>query len=56
MPKTSSVKIKKTPSKSRKGRKYVCEVCGLAVTVDRDCGCAEACELICCDKVMRPGK
>jgi len=56
MPKTSSVKTKKTQPKNRTGRKYVCGTCGLAVTVDRDCGCVEACELICCDKTMRPGK
>jgi hypothetical protein len=56
MPKTSSTKTKKTPSKNRKGRKYECRVCGLSVTVDRDCGCGEAHELICCDSVMLPGK
>ena len=36
-----------------KGSKYACGVCGLAVTVDTACGCAETAHLICCEKPMR---
>ena len=32
---------------------YVCGVCGLAVTVDEDCGCAEAHDIICCSEPMK---
>lgn len=34
---------------------YSCEVCGLAVRVDETCGCAEACDLICCGTPMQRG-
>jgi hypothetical protein len=54
--KTSSIKTKKTPSKSRVGKKYACRVCGLAVTVDRDCGCTKAAGLICCGGAMQTRK
>lgn len=39
-----------------KGDKYVCNVCGLVVSVDKACGCVESCELICCDKPMKAKK
>ena len=39
-----------------KGSKYACGVCGLAVTVDTACGCAETAHLICCEKPMRMKK
>jgi hypothetical protein len=38
------------------GRKYLCEECGLSVTVDTACGCAEATHFICCDKPMKAKK
>ncbi len=47
---------KQAPKKTRKvakGDSYVCGVCGLAVTVDA-CGFAEASEIICCGKAMKP--
>jgi hypothetical protein len=50
---------KKTAKKSvgvKAGSKYVCGVCGLAVTVDTACGCAEETHLICCEKPMRKKK
>jgi len=40
-------------TKIKKGTRYVCGVCGLSVTVDEDCGCAEAHPLICCMKHMK---
>ncbi len=38
----------------KKGDVYQCSVCGLAVTIDNACGCAEACDIICCEKQMKP--
>jgi len=39
----------------KKGKKYKCETCGLVVTVDKDCGCAE-CDLICCGAPLKEVK
>ena len=39
--------------KTKVGDSYACGVCGLAITVDEDCGCAEACDIICCSEPMR---
>lgn len=46
---------RKTTAKraTAKGDSYVCEVCGLAVTVDTVCGCAEVCDIICCGEPMK---
>ncbi len=38
-------------SKVKPGDVLSCEVCGLSVIVDEECGCAMA-ELICCDELM----
>jgi len=38
-------------SKLKTGDVLNCEVCGLAVVVDDECGCAVA-EIICCDEPM----
>jgi hypothetical protein len=49
--------VKKTAKKGvRKGDVYKCSVCGLAVTVDEVCGCVDACDIICCEKPMKPKK
>jgi hypothetical protein len=40
----------------KKGDVYQCGVCGLAVTVDEVCGCVDACDIICCEKPMKPKK
>jgi hypothetical protein len=40
----------------KKGDVYKCGVCGLAVTVDEVCGCVDTCDIICCEKPMRPKK
>lgn len=39
--------------KTKAGDAYVCDVCGLAVTVDEVCGCVDACDIICCEKPMK---
>ncbi len=56
--KTASKKtaVRKTARKTagmEKGNKYTCGVCGLTVSVDTACGCAETAHLICCEKPMR---
>ncbi len=44
--------VKKTAG-MKEGSRYVCGVCGLAVTVDTACGCAETTHLVCCERPMR---
>ncbi len=39
--------------KSRVGNRYQCGVCGMAVTVDEDCGCMEVHEIVCCGTPMK---
>lgn len=39
--------------KTKKNDKLVCEQCGLVVSVDTICGCADACDLLCCGKEMK---
>jgi hypothetical protein len=53
--------VKKTPEKTAKkttkqGEGYQCTVCGLAITIDEVCGCMDACDIICCEKQMKPKK
>jgi ribosomal protein S3AE len=55
MVKKKSVK-KVTKKGVKKGDGYKCSVCGLAVTVDEVCGCVDACDIICCEKPMKPKK
>lgn len=52
--KTPAKKI--SPRKKKKmeaGAGYECSVCGLAVSVDRVCGCGDACDIVCCGKPMQ---
>ncbi len=60
-PKTASKKtpVKRTAKKAagvKEGSRYSCGVCGLAVTVDTACGCAETTHLVCCERPMRMKK
>jgi hypothetical protein len=55
--KKAPVAVKKAVKKSPvKGQALECEVCGLAVTVDEDCGCVETCDIICCGQPMKEKK
>ena len=54
--KTTKKVAKVSPKSVRKGEAYKCGVCGLAVTVDEVCGCIDTCDIICCEKPMRPKK
>jgi hypothetical protein len=49
---------KKAPAKKKisKGDSYVCEVCGLAISIDEACGCIDVCDIICCSKPMKQRK
>jgi len=38
----------------KKGDVYKCGVCGLSVVVDEICGCVDTCDIICCEKEMKP--
>jgi hypothetical protein len=50
----AAAKGTKTAKKAvKKGDRYSCEVCGLIVSVDEACGCATACDIICCGAQMR---
>lgn len=51
--------VKKTAGKkttAKKGSKYACTVCGMAITVDTECGCVESCDIICCGEQMKQKK
>ena len=49
--------VKKVSKKGvKKGDVYQCGVCGLAVKVDEVCGCVDACDIIYCEKPMKPKK
>jgi hypothetical protein len=54
--KKPAAKIIKKKKAFTKGDKYVCNVCGLVISVDKACDCVESCELICCDKPMKAKK
>jgi hypothetical protein len=41
-----------TKKKMSKGESYGCDVCGLVVTVDEPCGCADM-AIMCCDQPMK---
>jgi hypothetical protein len=51
--KKATAKKPSARDKSRVGNKYQCGVCGMAVTVDEDCGCTEAHDIICCRTPMK---
>jgi hypothetical protein len=51
--KKTAAKKAAVKGRSKVGQGYACGVCGLAVTVDEDCGCVESHEIICCDTPMK---
>ena len=47
--------VKKVAKKGvKKGEGYKCSVCGLSVVVDEVCGYIDTCDIICCEKPMKP--
>ncbi|MDP3732335.1 MAG: hypothetical protein Q8R31_04845 [Candidatus Omnitrophota bacterium] len=49
-------KTTKKAVKSKKGSRYACGVCGLAITVDNICGCVDTCDIVCCGEGMKRKK
>lgn len=47
---------KKQTKKVAKKKKLYCEKCGLIVTIDKECGCVDTCDLICCGKNLKEKK
>jgi hypothetical protein len=43
----------KSRAVTSKGDLYICEECGLIVTVDEMCDCVGVCDIICCGEPMR---
>jgi hypothetical protein len=45
---------RKAPGKAAtmRGDAYICEECGLIVTVDEMCDCVDVCDIICCGESM----
>lgn len=52
MEKKAKAKNSKVKSKTKKGAKYACDVCGVVVTVDEACGC-DPCDIACCGQDMK---
>ena len=44
--------IKKANIKTRVGMQYVCDSCGIIVTVSKACSC-DPCQIICCGQDMK---
>lgn len=59
-PAKSRTTAKKTsPGKQKalkSGARYICDACGLALTVDTACSCDDFCDIICCGEQMKPAK
>ncbi len=55
--KTAKKAVSKSVKKPvNKGDAYKCGVCGLSIVVDEVCGCVDTCDIICCEKEMKPRK
>jgi len=44
---------KKTAVKAAAAKKTPAKKTGLAITIDEECGCIEACDILCCGKPMK---
>ena len=53
MVKKAAAKNAAVRGKTKVGDRYICGVCGLGITIDEDCGCVEACDIICCSEPMK---
>ena len=52
MIKIRKLKVTKANSKAKKGIKYVCDSCGIILSVDKACDCS-LCDIICCGQDMK---
>jgi len=59
MAEKKSTTVKKAAPRKKvaaKGDSYMCDVCGLSLIVDEECGCIEAHEILCCGEPMKEKK
>ncbi|HTY82082.1 MAG TPA: hypothetical protein VMB24_04810 [Dehalococcoidales bacterium] len=55
--KKTAVAVKSSArSRASKGDCFYCDVCGLSLVVDEECGCVEAHEILCCGEPMKEKK
>lgn len=47
-----SPKTVKATSKAKKGMRFVCDSCGMILTVEKTCSC-DCCDIICCGQDMK---
>ncbi len=40
----------------KKGDKYMCNECGLVISVADECDCEDVCDIVCCGKPMKKTK
>jgi len=48
--------VKKKKRISDKKKQMVCKECGLVITVENDCECADSCDILCCGEQMKTKK
>jgi len=48
---TGKTKRTKIGAKAKKGAKYICDACGMIVTVDKECAC-DPCDITYCSQDM----
>jgi len=48
-----AVKGATAKKKIAKEDRYLCESCGLVVSVDEVCGCVDVCDIMCCGQPMK---
>jgi len=54
--KTKKAVKKSAPKKQKElkpGARYVCDTCGLSMSVDNPCECTDFCDIICCGEQMK---
>jgi hypothetical protein len=48
----ANTKTASRAKKQKKGDRFVCDDCGFLLFVEEPCGCADDCNLVCCDTQM----
>lgn len=54
MTRRSNKKGPRKTEKAKEGMKYVCDECGMSVTLFGVCGCPDMSDITCCGQEMRP--
>lgn len=52
MVKDKKTRVAKASSKAKKGMKYVCDSCGIILSIEKTCDCS-LCDIICCGQDMK---